>query len=329
MFHSITLCRTTCAVAAIIISTTYSNAHGDTFGSGINEFEIEFVTIGNPGNLDDPNGFPQTDTYETGAVPYTYRIGKYEISEEMVRNAIAASAGSSSPLDITLESRGPDKPASGISWIESARFVNWLNTSSGYSPAYKFGESVDDWRGFEVWEPGDPGFNPENPYRNSQARYVIPSLNEWHKAAYYDPATEQYFEYPTGSNVPPIPVQSGTAGNTAVYMLDFHDDDLAEITQAGGLSPYGTMAQGGNAIEWVEDEVDLINDGSFPQVRQRGGKWSSSDPSRLSAVSAPRNVLFAEQSGNGLRVASVPEPHSFILLLLGAVGLFTIRNSRN
>ena len=32
----------------------------------------------------------------------------------------------------------------------------------------------------------DPGYDPTNLYRNSLAKYFLPSLNEWHKAAYYD-----------------------------------------------------------------------------------------------------------------------------------------------
>ena len=34
---------------------------------------------------------------------------------------------------------GPNKPAAGISWLEAAKFVNWLNKSTGHTPAYKFG----------------------------------------------------------------------------------------------------------------------------------------------------------------------------------------------
>lgn len=33
----------------------------------------------------------------------------------------------------------------------------------------------------------------------------------------------------------------------------------ADITLAGGLSPYGTMGQGGNVYEWMETEDDLAN----------------------------------------------------------------------
>ena len=51
------------------------SVRADTFGSGANQFQIEFVTIGNPGNPADTTGDPNP----AGSVPYEYRIGKYEI----------------------------------------------------------------------------------------------------------------------------------------------------------------------------------------------------------------------------------------------------------
>ena len=40
--------------------------HADVFGSGANSFQIDFVTIGNAGNLPDTTGVPNP----AGAVPY-------------------------------------------------------------------------------------------------------------------------------------------------------------------------------------------------------------------------------------------------------------------
>ena len=51
----------------------------------------EFVTVGNPNNLPDTNGWP----IEFGTVPYVYKIGKYEtkVSEyvEFLNSAASAS----------------------------------------------------------------------------------------------------------------------------------------------------------------------------------------------------------------------------------------------
>jgi hypothetical protein len=122
-------------------------ASADIFGSGANSFEIEFVTIGQPGNP--PDGGPDA----AGAVPYEFRMGKYEISEQMIDkvNALTGSRLSNSR-------RGPNKPATRITWYDAARFVNWLNTSTGNVPAYKF----DDTGGFQFWEPTDPGYDSAN-----------------------------------------------------------------------------------------------------------------------------------------------------------------------
>ena len=119
-----------------------------------------------------------------------------------------------------------------------------------------------------MWQSSDAGYNPSNLYRNSLARYFLPSVDEWYKSAFYNPTSGVYYDYPTGSDTAPMAVVSGTAPNTAVY----HGGPTevmgpADITLAGGLSPYGTMGQGSNVWELEETDVDLVNDSiqtSFP-----------------------------------------------------------------
>jgi hypothetical protein len=164
----------------------------DTFGSGADNFTIDFVTIGNPGNPAAAGGTP----INAGSVPYVYRMGTYEISEQMIDKANALGG-----LGITKDTRGPDKPATSITWYEAAKFTNWLDTSSGYSPAYKFDASGN----YQLWQPFDPGYNPSNPYRNSLAVYVLPCVNEWFESAYYDPVAGAYHQFATGSNTLPLP----------------------------------------------------------------------------------------------------------------------------
>jgi hypothetical protein len=303
-------------VLALFIAPSYAGA--DIFGSGANTFGIEFVTVGDPGNIPDTTGAPNP----AGSVDYTYRIGKYEISEQMIDDANIAGG-----LEITKVTRSPEKAASGISWNEAARFVNWLNTSTGYTPAYKFaiqpGEAgYDPNANIELWMPGDAGYNPDNLFRNRLARYVLPSVDEWYKAAYYDPTSGTYYNYPTGSDSPPAAVSSGTAPGTAVY--NHFAAGPADITMAGGLSPYGTMAQGGNVFEYEETEFDLVNDGSSGIDHGRGyrpSNWASSDVSSLSpssrtSVSTTGNPIFI--GNHGFRVASqtpIPEPESLALLV--------------
>lgn len=305
-----------------------------TFGSGANQFSMEFVPIGSPGNAADATGNPNP----AGAVPYEFNMGKYEVSRDMITKA-----NNLGNLGITLfnsmlfpASNGPDRPATGMSWNEAARFVNWLNTSQGYSAAYKFRLQPGD-AGYnalamiDLWTSSDPGFNPANPYRNSNAQYFLPSLDEWYKAAYYDPnangGSGGYWDYPTGSNTAPAQVLSGADPNTAVFGQSGSGQvGPADITLAGGLSPFGTMAQGGNVYELLETASDLGNNNVREDREVRGGYWAASG-ARLSSSSRdfPANPLSGS-SVMGFRVASLSSaaavvPEAGSLVIWGLLGL--------
>ncbi|MEZ6073097.1 MAG: SUMF1/EgtB/PvdO family nonheme iron enzyme [Pirellulales bacterium] len=248
--------RSLAAVAALIICGCPS-VFADTFGTGENTFEIEFVTIGDPGNEPDTTGTPNN----VGAVDYVYRIGKYEVSEGMV-DAVNALGG----LNLDLTPWGPNKPALEIHWLDAAKFVNWLNTTKGYLPAYKF--VADE---FQLWQPFEAGYDPDNLFRNTLARYFLPSDDEWYKAAYYDPIAEVYYDYPTGSDS--VPDGIDFAGDTtfdAVFYDGARNPQPNDFTDVGVLSPYGTAGQGGSATEWLETASDN------PEASRawRGGEWN-------------------------------------------------------
>jgi sulfatase modifying factor 1 len=277
-------------------------AHADTFGSDASTFDIDFVTIGNPGNAsDDLSANPDS----AGSVAQTYRIGQFAISEDMIDKANAQSS-----LSITHDNRGANKPATSVSWFASARFVNWLNTDSGSTPAYKFNGST-----FELWQPSDAGYNPNNLYRNSQANYFLPSVDEWYKAAYYDPAAGVYYDYPTGGDSVPdgIDFAGDTTFDAVFWSLHQAPND---ITDVGVLSPNGTAGQGGNVFEWEETDSDLVNDSSSSGRGVRGGSWFFNSSFLLSSnrgiVNPTDGVIFI-----GFRVASIPEPSTLLLSLLG------------
>ena len=289
----------------LVATMLATSAQADTFGIGANSFDIEFVTVGNPGNPPDANPNP------AGAVPYEYRIGKYEVSEQMIDKANAQSVLDGQPLGITKDTRGPDYPATSVTWFEAAQFVNWLNNSTGHTPAYKF----DDMGTFQLWQPGDPGYDANNLYRNSLAKYFLPSLNEWHKAAYYDPAAGHYWDYPTGSDAVPDGIDFvGDPDFDAVFYDGRLNGGPNSVMDVGLLSRYGTAGQGGNVYEWDETAFDRINDFANDGRAILGGNWGS-----LAVVlSAPHTgigILPANESDSvGIRIASlVPEPSTFLL----------------
>ena len=219
------------------------------FGSGGNTFEMTFVPIGNANNADDTTGNPSV----AGKVEYAYQMGKYEVSEDMITK-YNAEFGSANGLVITKDTRGTNKPATSVSWNEAARFVNWLNTSKGFQAAYNFTSGgVND--NIALWNVGDGfalGGSSENLFRHKDAHFWLPSLDEWYKAAYYDPTANgglgAYFNYPNGSDTAPMAVTSGMDPNTAVFNQDIAQGP-ADVMSAGGLSPYGIMGLGGNAFE--------------------------------------------------------------------------------
>jgi hypothetical protein len=215
--------------------------------------------------------------------------------------------------------------------------VNWLNTSTGSTPAYKFALNPGD-AGYTAnaqantnivqWAPSDPGYNATNLYRNSLAAYFLPSADEWYKAAYYDPTSGTYFDYPTGSNAAPAFVDNGTAAGSAVYNRPFGQGP-ADITDAGGLSPYGTMAQGGNVFEWNETDAVPPN-GPVGDARVlRGGYWGSISSHLLSST-VFSVVPTGQENIRGFRVAAaaVPEPSTALLIAMASLGLVCRRATR-
>ncbi len=330
-------------LAAIMVHAAMSNqATADTFGAGGNSFEIEFVTIGHPGNPPDTRGNPNP----AGSVDYVFNIGKFEVSRDMVDKATAeGNLGIIlDPMDVVTGGPRPDMPATGVSWNEAARFANWLNTSQGFPAAYKFsaqpGEpDYDANANIELWVEGDPGFNAVNPFRNSQARYFLPSVHEWYKAAYYewdpDGGAGGYWSFPNADGTAPTAVARGTDFDSAVYNQPL-EQGPADITEAGGGSFYGVVGLGGNVWEWEETGFDLSNDDSTSWRGVRGGSWYV--VSELLAASY-RGGGFdepAEARDLGFRVAScpsndclgIPEPDSVLLAVFGALGLLLRRTCK-
>ena len=284
----------------------------ETFGSGANQFSIDFVQIGNPGNVADVTGRPNP----AGSVAYTYNMGKYEINRDLVDKAkLSGLFGVQMFVFADADRNTGKKPAAGVSWYEAARFVNFLNTISGNTAAYKFDLNGD----FQLWTVGDAGYNPSNLFRNSLAKYFLPSNDEWYKSAYGSPQGT-WFDYPTGNDLAPTAVSGGTNSDTAVYGQDI----IADVDNAGGLSAYGTMAQGGNLREWMETAWDKVNDTAHEDRTIRGGPWYN-PVQNLDSSNQFGSVPDLEEARNGFRVAMVPEPSSFSLLLAGGPVLMVRR----
>ncbi len=314
------------------------SAKADTFGNGTaNEFTIDFVIVGNAGN-------GNNTTTGFGAVPYNYRIGVYEVPQDAITKATALGMGNVTQGAGTLSA---SQPAVSISWYQAAAFVNWLNTSTGRQAAYNLTFTGGNWS-MALWAPQDAWQEGgQNLYRHKDAYYWLPSWDESYKAAYHknDGVTANYWAYPTGSDTAPTAVLSGTAPGTAVYNL-YNIPPYpttaypANVNQAGGLSSYGTMGQGGNVYEWIESQYagavyPTNTDPNATRMQNISGLNSISG--ELSSTQPPSGATPNDfNSFYGFRVASftnVPEPSTALLVLMaggvaGGAWLFKRRSKK-
>jgi formylglycine-generating enzyme required for sulfatase activity len=165
--------------------------------------------------------------------------------------------------------------------------------------------------------------------RNPGAQWILPSENEWYKAAYYDPTLNSgsggYWLYPTRSNTAPVNILSSTGTNNANFYDHYgtgtHGYTTASpyLTDVGAFAaspgPYGTFDQGGDVWQW--NETDIYGAGSGRGLR--GGSWIDYSGTLASSARDFDGTPTYEFSYMGFRVASVPEPGSLALLVGAAI----------
>jgi hypothetical protein len=253
---------------------------------------MDFVTIGNAGNAADTGGTPGC-----GAVSSNYRIGKYEVTNAQW-NTFTAAAGvptgnPSYAYDQSAYWTGAQQPTNNVSWYEAAQFCNYLTSGNKSLGTYQLGTdgSITVDRAAAISAYGTV--------------YVIPTEDEWYKAAYYKPNSSGYSLYANGLNTIP------TAGNGWNYGGGAYSGpwDVGTGTQEQN----GTFDMMGNAWEWNETLF-----GSYRTLR--GGAYNFPDGD-LSLASSYRSDAGApyEYFTVGFRVASIPEPATLLLLGLGSL----------
>jgi hypothetical protein len=315
---------------AVVLSAGSIGALGDPFGTGANRFWIDFATIaGALGVTRSTNTSGDAVATLTAGLGYSdfvarggdYRIGKFEITNEQW-DKFKAELGVpviGSPFIAYDEDplwTGPSIPTNEISWYEAAQFVNWLNTSTGHPPAYKFtGTQGEPRYWLDKWSP-DEADNGTNLYRHKDAFYYLPTEDEWLQAAYWNgtdlqtwstlddtaPVQNVHANYANGGVAPPWKVGNG----------------LPELN--------GTFDMMGNVAEWLESPE---SDTSYAVAGVRGARGGTMRSVVASLASSQRGGTGPSlESGDlGFRVAAdVPEPGTLALLTLA--GLVFIRRGR-
>jgi formylglycine-generating enzyme required for sulfatase activity len=288
-------------------------ASADTI-RGIN---IDFVTIGNAGNAGDTRtgtdqwGQSIANPYGCGAVGYNYRIGKYEVTNAQW-NTFTAAAGAPTGTDggysYSAYWTGDQQPTNNISWYEAAQFCNYLTSGDKSKGAYQFSGNNTNPGNFQE-------IDRVSSISTYGTTYVIPTEDEWYKAAYYKPNGSGYSLYANGTDTAPV------AGVNSNY--DYVIGAPWNITN-GTQEQNGTFDMMGNVWEW--NEASIVS--SYRGLR--GGSYIFTGDGDIGSSYRSYNYYYYPGSGFndiGFRVASVvPEPCSLVLLSIG--GLALLRRKR-
>lgn len=296
------------------------------------------------------------DCFDVGGVPYTYEIGELEVTvgqyvaflntvDPEGRNerrlyhdymnpqvwpkygsiAYAQDADEGEHFSVAYP-EWTDKPFGFANFLRSARFANSLyngnvlsrttSTSAGFTiTTYNVSLSRESEKG--MYDLTDPATT-----RKADTGFVIPSDDEWIKAAYHDPkggGRFSYWQYPTGPtdapNVSKLDPATGDVVNASTQPLSTYSPqapnapdgayptwcpsqagqsacesvnpyslppgidakqfqgNLSTVGQTVTRSPWGTLDQGGNVVEWQDTIVPAFQGHNFKRTwrRMHGG----------------------------------------------------------
>lgn len=273
------------------------------------QLDIQLTTIGKAGNAADTTGY--------GAVNYDYQIGTTAVTNAQYAaflNSAAKSdpnglyntsmasyyggitrSGTAGSYTYTVKDGRGDNPVNWVSFLDAARFANWLTNGANDNAstetgmyALSVGEGMG--RNADAWAAGG---------------YAITSEDEWYKAAYYNLVGEIYTKYATGDTIDTT--QASYNGSNYNIVAD----------DAYGPEQNGTHGMMGNVQEWNEGTQGVGN-----RVI-RGGDYNSRDYALESDNRSQYTYPGWEYSNTGFRIstlAPVPEPSTYAGII-GALAL--------
>ncbi len=306
---------------------------------------IDFVTIGAPGNAPWPgDGTPGDIAIGRGGVDYEYRIGRYEVTTaqwveffnaayDRPRNdwlphlrppdfwgAVPTTPNTPGGLRWRVPAGNEMIPTGNISWRMAAMYTNWLhNDQSSARAAFMDGA-------YDVSTFGYVGnIFTDQLAHHPDARYWIPTWDEWLKAAHYDPDRNGpgqggWWTYSNTSNTSLIGAPPPSMGGNGQANFGFSSPNpfgipLGAYTQT--QSPWGLYDVAGATAEWTES-VRTLSTGY--RSRYYEGSWWDSSPGYaiLDSVYWASSVFPSMSSYEfGFRIAApVPAPATCIPALL-------------
>ena len=308
----------------------------------------ELVPVGNAGNADFDNG-----PVVRGGVAYDYLIGKFGVTQGQYTEFLNAKAASD-PYGLWTTSRGlaediaragsdgsytystpsPDKCVNYVDMGDAMRFANWMHNGQG---------TADTETGAYTMSGLDAQSGPDQPAivalldagPNPGASYWVPTVDEWHKAAFYDPTLNSgaggYWDFATMTNTlgdidNTVPDVTGHNVNMNIggYTVGAGGDYTTDVDLFGSSSGYyGAFDMHGNVGEWTATSINTTS------VIIMGSAFHQTPSTATLGVAGSYGGLQINQQtfAYGFRLASnVPEPATMSLLALG--GLAVLRRRR-
>jgi hypothetical protein len=318
---------------------------------------IQFVTVGSPGNAPFLQGIY---TFNRGEVDYTYRIGKYEVTTSQwaefmnaafdrpssdrlpfVNVPLAWGAAAITPTNPggrhwTVSAANDMIPVGGISWRTAAMYCNWL-CSGKSSQRSAFLSGAYDVSTFGYYNNGST-FTDQVAH-SPGAAYWIPTLDEYLKAASYDPnrfgqGQGGWWAWLNQSNSTPVYGPPGvtvngqpTTANSDHWFVTYPNSDpyAVPLGAYNVTSAFGLYDTAGATTEWVEETVHFTDE-RYPRNRLTMGSSRDSLPGgadRTGATGSDYPSMI--DSSYGLRVASsIPAPATGLLMCVWC-GPFLLR----
>ncbi len=235
--------------------------------------DIQWATVGSPGNAPFVIDFGGGFEFRAGQVDHEFRIAKTEVTGAQWLEFVEAYAPFVAPgyannsefesLSIILLP-GPtpgssyyylppslrDQPVE-AGWRYGARFVNWLhNGRANTREAFETG--VYDTSTFGV---GPDGIITDQAERSPGSTYFLVTRDEWVKAGFFDPnrygeGQPGYWMYPNSSDTPPVGGPPGVGETSVGYNWPGLPPPVGAYPDT--QSPWGVLDLSGGVREWNE-----------------------------------------------------------------------------
>lgn len=330
-------------VAGFVAAVVLAAAAVPVCAQPVPDYDFEWSMIGAPGNraanaqeapffylpppLNPPGGF------QVGAVNYEYRLSRTEVTTAQWFEFVQAytpyyTGGVNDPAFTSLwieatnfepgqdpgytMAPGTELFAAGVAWRYAARYVNWLHNDKS-TEQWAFETGAYDTSTFT--ENTDGSFNDQLTH-HADARFWIPTLDEWIKGMHFDPhkygeGQEGYWMYPHRSDQPPIAGYPEEGGESLAGVPLFAGPELPVGAYSSVFSPWDLLDGSGSVTEWTE----FAAPDSSRRIRVAEGNQS------FGAGTLDRLDRFGGGPADfrlfGLRVASqVPSPSGFVFIAL-------------